>query len=505
MLIDGYAANGTCTDASNDLTCAAGVDDVFASETTVGSAFVVGKVLNNASARVCIDCKANTLECTAGTTGNDATSDTTSTKCRRGYFVDSGACTACASPVFTVAATNNASRTLSSASPEATRELKIVPGMRIIVSHSSATSCDSITQVAGATFATTISSVQTTQVIELTDAFPVSADETSPGDCVVSIEMATECTSAIVDKAEGCPAGRNAAAATEYSLAVTAREGKVLNNHASPKCIWCKENARVCTAGSAGNDDSSDTTTVHCLNGFFKDSSGDCVACGVAGGEATGNALTCTSAIVDLTCPAGVDPADATTTKAAVAAAIGHVLNNASNKRCMACKANTLTCTAAASTHTTAATISTECHPGYYINNGACSACAVTATVCGADAAARLAAGLRPKTNVEACPLGTETAIPNTIATACVPCATGAAVCAGAGSGVAVALADDTGLATSCKSGFTAATGTCASNKFGTPPDFKVCTAASTTSPAGVAAPGVFAALVAAVALALRM
>jgi len=486
----------TCSSASVDLTCPAGVAAAPASETSPAKTFVKGKVLNNnSSARVCIDCKSNTTTCTAGAAGSDATSNTTSTACDRGYFVNSGACTQCyKSSAVTIVSGVLAAKTLT-AGAGAWRTAGYNVGDTIAITNDSGTNC-TLVNGAGASANCVIAAIDDAgTVITCGSGLGGSGDESTSGHCVASAgaqPTATTCTSATVDLVAGCPAGRDAAAQTATALAVTARIGTVLNNNSSAKCIQCKPNTKECTAGTSGNDAWSDTTSTVCHKGFFV-SSGACAPCYATTGTVL--ALTCSSATVDLTCVEGVDPVAATDTTNSVAAVVGHVLNNASARKCIPCKANTKTCTAGTTGNdATTNTTSTECHPGYYISSGACVVCTVAATTCGADAAAKLAAGLRDKTAAEACPLGTETAIPATISTACTECATGAAVCSSAG------------VASSCKSGFSAADGTCASNEFGTPGTaFKVCTAIPATSPAGVAAPGIVATLLAAVAVALRM
>jgi len=487
----------TCSSAAVDLTCPAGVAAAPASETSPAKTFVLGKVLNNnSSAKVCIACKSNTTACTAGTPGNDATSNTTSTACDRGYFVDSGACTQCYKAAAVVVSDSSgitaATKTWIASAAGGWRAAGYFVGTKFTVTHQGSGNCGAIAgDSSGVVF--TVATINAAGT-NITTVEAPAADEATGSHCTLSQvgPIATTCTSATVDLQAGCPAGRDAAAQTATALAVTARIGTVLNNHAQAKCIQCKPNTKTCTAGTSSNDAWSSTTSTVCHKGYFVDS-GSCTACYATGGNVL--ALTCSSATVDLTCVAGVDPVGATDTTNEVTAVVGHVLNNASARKCIPCKANTKTCTAGTTGNdATSNTTSTECHPGYYISSNACVACTVAATTCGANAAAKLAAGLRDKTDVEACPLGTETAIPATIATACTECATGAAVCS------------SNGVASSCRSGFTSADGTCNSNQFGTPGTaFKVCTAIPATSPAGVAAPGIVATLLAAVAVALRM
>merc|ERR1719326_467109 len=98
-------ASGTCTDASNDLTCTAGAQRVAYTAGTATSkplaavAARVGKVLNNgATNKICIDCDANTMTCTAGAAGSDATSHTISTVCHHGFYKNGATpekCAAC--------------------------------------------------------------------------------------------------------------------------------------------------------------------------------------------------------------------------------------------------------------------------------------------------------------------------------------------------------------------------------------------------------------------------
>ena len=77
----------TCTSETDALTCAAGY------------------VLNNqqTGGRKCVQCTSNTVSCEAGPSGSDLSSDTISTECAPGYFLnaeDPVGCSACGSDNF---------------------------------------------------------------------------------------------------------------------------------------------------------------------------------------------------------------------------------------------------------------------------------------------------------------------------------------------------------------------------------------------------------------------